>query len=321
MGADSAFTQALADSVLTLRQGPLAEYKRLLATPSGRALSPVQRSFLLAVLNLPPVPSGDFKTREQLVQFFLKSGVRVHNFDGTNLDETDLWRLVRASRAASNAFHIPPAVLMCLTFHESSFNRTASAWTTSAKGVVQLTNGAVSDAASMIRKNPEVRKAAQAYAQELGAQIPDSITGAPDVDALTRQIERLRADGAPAADIRKKILERNKSISSHKDEAGHIYNLETNFGLAAIYLSGLRGRLEDVSDERKGWLTAVAAYNQGLGYAKKLIKIFGGPDGYNAQSLGGIFNADTAAKLNLSADRQEEMLGEVGAVRACAIPE
>jgi len=300
----------------------MAAHGRIVASLKGRKLSAVDDDFLLAVLNLPPLDAGPFQDRERLARHFAEAGVGAGAVGGACLAGSDLWRLVRAARAAAAAFHIPPAVLLCLTFHESGFNRGASAWTTSAKGVAQLTNGAVGETLQNIQWDPELKAQTEAYARELGAEMPAAFTGAPDVDALTRQLDGLRARKAPPAELEAKRLERRKAIASHKDEPGHIYNIETNFGLGAAYLSHLRvRRLKEVPEPRKGWLTAVAGYNQGMGYANALIyDVFKGPARFNAASLDEVFSAESAAKLKLSADRQAEMLGEVGSVRACACP-
>jgi hypothetical protein len=299
-----------------------AAFERTLASIKGRKLSPVDAEFLLTVLNSPPVPSGPFKDREALARHFARAGVGVSGAASGGMAETDLWRLVRAARAASQAYRIPPAILLCLTFRESGFNRSASAWTTSAKGVSQMTNGAVADAVRAIQSDPALRAETEAYARELGAEMPDRVEGAADVDGLTRRMEALRAADAPREDVEAARRERQAAILSHKDEVGHIYNIETNFGLAAAYLSLLRYRhFAEVADEPKAWLTAVAAYNQGRGFANKLIyDVFRGPAEFNSRGLDEVFGPKAAAQLGLSPERQQEMLGEVGSVRACALP-
>ena len=227
-----------------------AAFERTLASIKGRKLSPVDAEFLLTVLNSPPVPSGPFKDREALARHFARAGVGVSGAASGGMAETDLWRLVRAARAASQAYRIPPAILLCLTFRESGFNRSASAWTTSAKGVSQMTNGAVADAVRAIQSDPALRAETEAYARELGAEMPDRVEGAADVDGLTRRMEALRAADAPREDVEAARRERQAAILSHKDEVGHIYNIETNFGLAAAYLSLLRYRhFAEVADE------------------------------------------------------------------------
>lgn len=294
-------------------------YDRLLRSLNGRRLSAREYDLLLALMNQPPVPSGPFKDRDALVAHFAKSGVGLKSGQ-TAVADSDLWRLVRAARAAATAFDIPPAVLLCLTFRESSFDRSASAWTTSAKGVGQLTNGAAADMVTRIQKDADTRRRAQAYAAALGAEMPARYNGAPDVDALTRQIQDLRKAGAPAAQVEAKKKARAAAIAAHKDEPGHIYNLETNFGLTAAYLSYLRrARLAEVTVEDLGWYTAVAAYNQGVGTANELIyKVYAGAADYNARLAAEVFTEAVAAKLSLSADRRHEMLGEVGSVQRCA---
>ena len=137
---------------------------------------------------------------------------------------------------------------------------------------------------------------------------------------ITRQMADLRKAGAPAAQIDALKKARAAAIAAHKDEAGHIFNIETNFGLTAAYLTYLRRqRLSEVTAEDIGWYTAVAAYNQGVGPANDLIyKVYAGPADYNARAAAEIFSAPTAARLSLSHERQEEMLGEVGMVMRCA---
>lgn len=295
-------------------------YQRVLSTLRGRRLTPDEGRLVLAILNLPPSPPGPFRTREQLVLHFLREGVGAKG-EELELAQRDLWRVVRAARAAENAYKIPAAVLLCLTFRESSFEREASAWTTTAKGVAQLTNGAVEETMRQIHRDPMLMSATRAYARELGGELPDMVRGAPDVDALTREIQRLRAAKASPARIEEKKRERRQAIARHKDEPGHIYNLETNFGLGAAYLAHLRRRrLAGIADERKGWLTAVAAYNQGIGYAHALVALHGGPAGYAAASLDEIFSERSASAIGLPPERQHELLGEIGSVRRCAIP-
>lgn len=299
----------------------LAAYQKVLASVKQRTLSPLEKDFILVVMNLPAQGAGAFATREQLIAHFASAGVSLGAPGGEGFAGNDLWRLVRAARAAAEAYRIPPAILLCLTFRESSFERSASAWTTSAKGLAQMTNGAVADTIILIKRDQTLRTDTENYARALGATMPTAVVGAPDVDALTRELGLLSKSKAPAVDISKKKLERQKAIASHKDEPGHIYNIETNFGLAAAYLAGLRHRLAEVKEERKAWLTTVAAYNQGLGYANALIyDVFAGADDFNRQSLDAVFSVAAAAKLKLTPQRQAEMLSEVGSVRACACP-
>lgn len=295
------------------------EYDRILRSLNGKVLRPREYDLILALLNQPPLPPGPFKDRESLARWFAKQGVGLRQAGG-NLADSDLWRLVRAARAASVAYRIPPAVLMCLTFRESGFNRGASAWTTSAKGVGQLTNGAVSDMVARIRRDPELGRQTREYASLLGARMPERFVGAPDVDALTKELAELKRSGAPAAQVAAKKKAREAAIAAHKDEPGHIFNIETNFGLTASYLAYLRrSRLGEVSVEDKGWYTAVAAYNQGVGTANELIyKVYPGPAAYNAAPLAEVFSAPVAARLSIPHERQQEMLGEVGSVMRCA---
>ncbi|MBI5596207.1 MAG: hypothetical protein HY928_08990 [Elusimicrobia bacterium] len=295
------------------------EYERILRSLNGKTLRPSEYDLILALLNQPPLPPGPFKDREALARWFAKQGVGLRQTGG-NLADSDLWRLVRAARAASVAYRIPPAILMCLTFRESAFNRGASAWTTSAKGVGQLTNGAVSDMVARIQRDPELGRQTREYASLLGASMPTRFVGAPDVDALTKELAELKKNGAPAAEVAAKKKARAAAIAAHKDEPGHIFNIETNFGLTASYLATLRrSRLSEVTAEDKGWYTAVAAYNQGVGTANELIyKVYPGPAAYNAAPLAEIFSTPVAARLALSHERQEEMLGEVGSVLRCA---
>ncbi len=296
-------------------------YDRVLRSLNGRRLSPREYDLLLALINQPAVAPGPFKDRDALVTHFAKIGVGPRGAQG-NVADSDLWRLVRAARAASAAYKIPPAVLMCLTFRESAFDRSASAWTTSAKGVGQLTNGAASDMVTRIQRDPELGRQTREYASLLGASMPSRFNGAPDVDALTREIADLRKAGAPPAQVEAKKKARAAAIAAHKDEPGHIFNIETNFGLTASYLTYLRrNRLSEVVPEDLGWYTAVAAYNQGVGTANELIyKVYAGPGDFNARSADEIYSEATAAKLALSPERRHEMLGEVGSVRRCAAP-
>lgn len=48
--------------------------------------------------------------------------------------------------------------------------------------------------------------------------------------------------------------------------------------------------------------------------------VFGGPQDYNRRSLDEIFSPQGVSRLSISHERQEEMLGEVGSVRRCAVP-
>ncbi|MBI5209732.1 MAG: hypothetical protein HY927_07170 [Elusimicrobia bacterium] len=298
-----------------------AAYERFADFARDQDLSDVEYQFVLTALNLPAIDPGPFRDREELARYFVKAGVRVGQVREDGLTGTDLWRLVRAVRAASQAYRIPPAILMCLTFCESGFNRGASAWTTSAKGVAQMTNPAVADAIKLIRWNPALAAATKDYAAQLGAKMPDRLVGAPDVDALTLQLDALVQRKAPPAEVRRKRLERQKAIKAHKDEVGHIYNIETNFGLAATHLAYLRHRrLREVPDERKGWLSAVGAYNQGIGYANALIKIAGGPAEFDRRGLDEVFGRKAIFQLDLPRDFKQEMLDEISAVRSCAIP-
>lgn len=285
-----------------------------------RRLAPQEREFLLALLSSPEVDSGPFKDRLSLVRWFLAQGVALQAQPGSDLAQTDIGRLIRAARAAGEAFHIPPAILLCLTFRESSFNPRASAWTTTAKGVGQMTNIAVNEAVDRIARDPRLRNETEAYAVMLGARMPTSVEGARDVDLLTRQIRQLESSGAPASVIEQKRRERKAAVASHKDETGHIYNLETNFGLSAAYLAHLRRRrLAEVVDEQKGWLTAVGAYNQGLGPINELIyTVFRGARDFNAQPIDAIFTEHTVGRLTLSPDRRQELLDEVNSVYRCS---
>lgn len=296
-------------------------YDRILRSLNGRRLSPREYDLLLALINQPAVPPGPFKGRDALVAHFAKIGVGLRG-PSASVADSDLWRLVRAARAASAAYKIPPAVLMCLTFRESAFDRSASAWTTSAKGVGQLTNGAAADMVARIHRDPELGRQTREYAALLGASMPERFNGAPDVDALTREIAALRKAGAPAAQVEAKKKARAAAIAAHKDEPGHIFNIETNFGLTASYLTYLRrNRLPEVTPEDLGWYTAVAAYNQGIGTANELIyKVYSGAADFNARSADEIYSGATASKLALSPERRHELLGEVGSVRRCAAP-
>lgn len=84
-------------------------------------------------------------------------------------------------------------------------------------------------------------------------------------------------------------------------------------------LPAVGGLGRPVTPEAHGWLTAVGAYNQGLGFANRLVyQVFAGPADYNAQSLDAIFNPQTIGKLGLSRERQEEMPGEVAGPCAAA---
>lgn len=136
-----------------------ASFDRIAASLKGRKLSATDRDFLLAVLNHPPHDSGPFQNREQLARHFAQAGVGAGAVGGAGLAGSDLWRLVRAARAAAEAYEIPPSILLCLTFRESGFNRGASAWTTSAKGVAQLTNGAVAETLTKISRDPGLNAA------------------------------------------------------------------------------------------------------------------------------------------------------------------
>ncbi|MFA6317020.1 MAG: hypothetical protein WC943_06340 [Elusimicrobiota bacterium] len=296
-------------------------YQLFLNETKGRDLSEMDYRFVLTVLNQAPIDPGTFRNRAALMRYFAEAGVRVGEMSRGGMTDSDLWRLARAARAAAVSFRIPPAVLMCLTFCESRFNRRASAWTTSAKGMVQMTNPAVEETIKRVWRSPSLKAAAESYAAQLGASIPSKFVGAPDVDALTKQLDALVQARAPASEVKKKQKERQKAIRLHKDQAGHIYNIETNFGLAAAYLSYLRyHRLSEVPDERKGWLTAVGAYNQGIGYANMLIKAAGGPKAYNGKDISEVFSREAVSKLPLPPERRQEMLDEIHTVRRCAIP-
>lgn len=299
-----------------------AAYERILAASPGRRFSARDQDFLLAVLNSPALPSGPFRSREALVRHFAGAGVRIGDSAKTGLADSDLWRLIRAARAAAQAYRIPAPILLCLTFRESGFQRGAMAWTTSAKGVAQMTNPAAQETIAQIRRNPELRAATEEYARLLGARMPERVEGAPDVDEMNTRMRRAKAAGAPPEELRRLEAERRRLIAGHKDEPGHIFNVETNFGLGAAYLAYLRRkRLGEVPDELLGWLTAVAAYNQGIGTANELIyKVYGGPADYASRGVDEIFSQETAARLTLSPERRHEMLGEVGSVRGCAVP-
>lgn len=300
----------------------------LLAELKGRRLTDLEKDFLLTLLNQPELDSGPFKKRGALVRHFIQAGAAVSDPAGSGLADTDMWRLVRAVRAASHAFRIPPAVLLCLTFRESSFNPRASAWTTSAKGVGQLTNATVQETVKQIHSRADLREAAELYvgtlSEETGEQVamPREVVGAPEVDRLTREIAELERQGAPPSVVNGKKQARRKAISSHKDEPGHIYNLETNFGLGAAYLAYIRYyRFPEVPDPRKGWLTAVGAYNQGPGVLNDLIyKVLGGPPDYNRESVERLFHMDTLRRLSLPTERQKELYDEVSSVDRCASP-
>jgi hypothetical protein len=297
-----------------------AAYDRVVKAVKKRTLSQDDKVFLLTVLNDPPVAAGSFKNREELALFFAQRGVGV---GGGSLAGTDLWRLVRSARAAAQAYKIPPAILLCLTFQESGFVREASAWTTSAKGVGQMTNPAVEYIVWMIKNDKKrIKPQTEEYARLLGATMPDRVLGTPDVDKLTKELDALRKSGAPKATVQAKKEERLAAIRAHKDEPGSIYNIETNFGLAAAFLADIRyAHLQEVPEERKGWLSAVGGYNQGMGIINDLIyKVYQTPAAYNAASIDEIFSPATAARLSISKDFQEEMLGEVGNVRRCALP-
>src|SRR3989338_3416216 len=292
-----------------------AEYPAL-----SRKLSPAEAELLQEILNAPRVDSGPFKDREALVAHFVAQGVRLSPGSQSGLTNADIRNLALAARAAAKAFRIPPAIVLCLTFRESSFNPLATAWTTTAKGIGQMTNPAVLETLSRLRSDPALLAAAEDYARELGARLPESLEGAQKVDTLTRDIQLLRQAKADPAIIAEKEKERRELIRSRKYEAGHIYNLQTNFGLAAAYLSDLRyRRLKEVEDEQKAWLTAVAAYNQGIGYANRLIyHVFAGAGNYNLQTVDRIFSKESAARLGLSRERQKELLDEVLSVRRCS---
>ena len=285
-----------------------------------RRLSPPERELILGLLRSAELDSGPFKDRVSLVKYFLQHGVALSAQPGTALAQTDLARLARAARAASEAFHIPPPILLCLTFRESSFNARASAWTTSAKGVGQLTNGAVTEVVEKVSRDARLRNEMQTYATMLGAQMPTGVEGAGDVDVITRELRRLESSGADKAAIEQKRRERQAAIASHKDEPGHIYNLETNFGLSAAYLSYLRHRrLAEVVEPQKGWLTAVGAYNQGLGVMNELIySVFRGARDHNAQPFDALLSPENARKLTIAPERSEELIGEIGSVYRCS---
>jgi hypothetical protein len=305
-----------------VRPDAQASYDRVVGSIRRRTLSADEKAFLLALLNNPPMAPGAFKDREQLARFFAEKGVAVASKDGS-LTQSDLWRLVRAARAAAQAFQIPPSILLCLTFQESGFQREASAWTTTAKGVSQMTNPAVEFIIWMIRHDKKrIKPAAEEYARLLGAKMPDQFIGTPDVDKLTKELDALRKAGASKDEIAAKKAERKKAILAHKDEPGSIYNIETNFGLGAAYLADIRyNHLKEVPEEKKGWLTAVGGYNQGMGIPNELIyKVYGSPEAFNAASIDEIYNAESLSRLSISKALQEEMLGEVGNVRRCALP-
>lgn len=297
-----------------------AELAALEGSMPQRVLAPHERHLVLTLLNSPEMDSGPFKERRALVRWFLERGVTLTPEAGSDLVETDLWRLVRAARAAGEAFHIPPAILLCLSFRESSFDPRASAWTTTAKGVGQMTNVAVAETLNRISRDPVLNNETQLYATLLGARMPTGVQGASDVDALTREVRRLELSGAPTEVLAAKRRERKAAVSFHKDEPGHIYNLETNFGLSAAYLAHLRRkRLSEIVDEEKGWLTAVGAYNQGIGVMNRLIyDVFRGPRDFNAQPIDAAFSPHAVARLPLVEDRQRELLGEVGSVHRCS---
>ncbi|MCX5788955.1 MAG: hypothetical protein NTX64_10690 [Elusimicrobia bacterium] len=297
-----------------------AQYAELLAAHKGRRLSEVEKSFILTVLNIPQLPSEVYKDRPALIRHFLKKGVRLDVSRDAGFAATDLWRLVRATRAAAENFDIPSALLMCLTFRESSFDPRASGWTTSAKGVAQLTNDTVAMVISRLRADPTLWAQTEAYARQLGASMPAGVEGAPDVDALAKEIRALQASGAPASEIAAKQRAKRRAVLSHKDEHGHIFNLETNFGLGAAYLAYMRrDRFTEVTGERRGWLTAVAAYNQGAGPVNELIhKVFHGAKSYNAAPLREIFSKASIGRLDITPEFREELYWEVHSVDRCS---
>ncbi|MBI5202052.1 MAG: hypothetical protein HY925_10740 [Elusimicrobia bacterium] len=285
-----------------------------------RRLNDAERKLVLTLLNSPELDRGAFKDRVSLVRYFLEQGVALSAEPGSDVTDTDIWRLVRAARAASSAFKIPPAILLCLTFRESGFNPRASAWTTTAKGLGQMTNPAVTEAVERITLDGRLRNETEAFAVALGIPMPNGVQGAPDVDAITRELKTMDANGAPAAQIDAKRKERRAAIARHKDEPGHIYNLETNFGLSSAYLAYLRRtRLAEIVDEQKGWYTAVGSYNQGIGVANEYIyKVYGGAKDYNAQPLDKIFSTESLGRLSISPSRRQELVGEVMSVYRCA---
>ena len=297
-----------------------AQYGELLASHKGRRLSDIEKSFVLTVLNIPQSPSDVYKDRPALIRHFLKKGVRLDVSRDAGFVATDLWRLVRATRAAAENFDIPSGLLMCLTFRESSFDPRASGWTTSAKGVAQLTNDTVAMVLSRLRADPKLWAQAEAYARQLGARMPEGVEGAPDVDALAREIRDLQASGAPAFQVAAKQKAKRRAVLSHKDEPGHIFNLETNFGLGAAYLAYLRrDRFAEVTGERRGWLTAVAAYNQGAGPVNELIrKVFHGAQSYNAAPLREIFSKASLGRVDITPEFREEVYWEVHSVDRCS---
>lgn len=297
-----------------------AQYDALIASLGNRTLSEADKQLLLAVMNQPELDGGPFKDRAALVRHFARAGLEAAVPPASGLSQSDLWRLVRAARASSEAYGIPPAIVLCLTFRESGFDPHATPWTTTAKGVGQLTNATVSEIISRIQADPQLRNQTQAYARLLGASMPQSVQGAPDVDALTVEIQRLRASHAAADELAAKTAQRRQAIASHKDEPGHIYNLETNFGLASAYLTYLRDRrFSEVPDPERGWLTAVAAYNQGPGPANELVyKVFRGPRDYNQQPIETILDPRTLARLSLTARGREELHGELDSVHRCS---
>ena len=77
-------------------------YDRVLRSLNGRRLSPREYDLLLALINQPAVPPGPFKGRDALVTHFAKIGVGLRGSQSAVAD-SDLWRLVRAARAASAA--------------------------------------------------------------------------------------------------------------------------------------------------------------------------------------------------------------------------
>lgn len=319
--APAATGQAALDGLgAPVSEAARAQYEQLLASHKGRKLSDQEKAFILTVLNIPQLPSETFKDRPELIRHFLKKGVRLDVAGDAGFQKTDLWRLVRATRAAAESLDIPSALLMCLTFRESEFNPRASAWTTSAKGVAQLTNDTVKTIFSRVRSDPKLRAGIEAYARQLGAKIPEKVEGAADVDALTRELRKLEASGAPASEVSAKRKARRKAILSHKDEAGHIYNLETNFGLGAAYLAYLRrDRFAEVQGERKGWLTAVAAYNQGPGPINDLIRnVFHGAKAFNAAPVRAAFSKASFANVQVTPEFREEVYWEVSSIDRCS---
>lgn len=268
--------------------------------------------------------TGRFRTSTALAQVFSSEGVRLIEEEGgtgEGLTVPVALRLVRSARAASRAFGVPPAVLLCLVFRESSFRIRAIANGSTAKGLGQLTNPAVAEIVHRIRTLPELGEATRAYAAALGASVPAEVMGAPEVDRWSARTQTLRSQRASAAAIAAAVRARDLAIEAMSvDQVGGIFNLETNIGLTAAYLAYLRRhRFADVADEERGWLTAVAAFNQGPTTMRRLIDRVGGPVAYAQIPHDRMFAPAELERLGLRPARARELGGEVTTVRDCAI--